>query len=529
MDTISRNGWYLLILVVTSIVLVFVLGAAEEGFETKNPDVPAFLKSLNESVDVYLQPGHSGTGVTHQGLIQLLKDSGTKHNLFRNAKRPPLKSKTLMVSGGGSYRDHLTVSIADITTILQKSAYKKLVILPSSFDTSQPQVKSFLLGLPANSTVFARDLTSLRGLKATGNCEALLSKDTSHYLNLSGYGDTGKGVLLAFRKNKAPSTMGEGFASKEGKLLDPSYAGPGSPEDWQNFLRALSKFDEIHTDRTHVAICAARMGKKTYVHPGTKAKDVANHSLSKMSNVRIIAGSGVDRLIAKYMGVGYVTSLSDKVSKKRYSRFVDKMKEAGLPIAHINHAFHYKRDRSKILSKYPYVDSKSKEFEMRPGAYGLTASFLQFLHYAVHNDFTMYYEDDSEPASNQDAFKRQLVQALSSLPKKGNDVYSFSATSYCEGCKNEPRWKERSRHMGTTALLFTKSGARAILAHIMKKGTDKPIDKILNILSKRGVIHGWDWGGNVIVENPMFCGLFKQHGVFCHKDRPDNLMGVSKY
>ena len=284
----------------------------------------------------------------------------------------------------------------------------------------------------------------------------------------------------------------------------------------------------MHTDRVYVAIAAAKLNKRTYVYRGGCAQTVAKYSLSTLANVRSMTGSRYERLVHRYMGVAYVTSLNDVTSRKRLKVFNRELASANLPIAKLNAALHFHRDLKTIRSKYPYIREKSPDYEMRPGAYGLAASFVQFLHKAILNDYTMYYEDDASLPRSKTQFSAQLLKALESLPNRGNDVYSFSTTSYCRGCPHEERWLKRKQHMGTTALLFTKSGARAVLAHLIKKGTGRPIDKLLNSLSKKGVIRGWDWGGNVVAENPMFCGLFKQTGVHCNKSRPGNLMGVKK-
>ena len=61
----------------------------------------------------------------------------------------------------------------------------------------------------------------------------------------------------------------------------------GTHNEWETALERISNFEKIYTDRVHVAIAAALLGKETYIYPNANhiVKGVYENSLSHLMNV----------------------------------------------------------------------------------------------------------------------------------------------------------------------------------------------------------------------------------------------------
>ena len=90
----------------------------------------------------------------------------------------------------------------------------------------------------------------------------------------------GAGRLNAFRTD-AEST---GFPKPPGNLDVSLWGGSDGGE---LLIRTVSDYREIHTDRAHVAICAAMLGKETHVYPNNyhKVRGIYEFSLREKPNV----------------------------------------------------------------------------------------------------------------------------------------------------------------------------------------------------------------------------------------------------
>ena len=225
----------------------------------------------------------------------------------------------------------------------------------------------------------------------------------------------------------------------------------------------------------------------------------------------------------------YVNTLvNDSVSKKRFDKMKQIHEEYNLPELKINPALHWKNDFEHIQKNYPTIKRNSRKFIERPGAYGLTASFIQFLENNKNtpHQYTVWYEDDSIPADNKELFYEHLIYALDNIPKGYNNVYYLGYTTHCLlKCSNEKKWEPKvktNKHAfgnttayGAHAVIFTKSSIKTILNYMKNNSITIPIDDLLYDLHKKNIINTWDWKGNIITENKMFCGLYKQLDTYC--------------
>jgi len=259
----------------------------------------------------------------------------------------------------------------------------------------------------------------------------------------------------------------------------------------------------------------------------------------------------------------YITSLNDPLSKKRARAQKLILKKFGITKYKYNSALHWKKDHDHIRSAYPKINMNSVHFVKRPGAYGLAASFLQFLNTAyVHkHKLASWMEDDVIPAGGETGlpiktetglwetvdminksyeinnqlitnFQNKFWAAINNLPEKKNDVYFFGHTTYCDQAihtkadKPDDDWFKIRRNAfykaggpGTSFIIFSKNAIISIFEWVQKNRIDLPIDLLFMKFINDKVITGWEVNTS-ITHNQMFYGLFEQLGTYC--DRREN-------
>lgn len=96
--------------------------------------------------------------------------------------------------------------------------------------------------------------------------------------------EIGKGILNAFR-----SDCESKFKFVPEPNSDISYNGYAT-KPLNEFLNTISQFEQINTDRLHVAITAVLLGKKVNLYPNSyfKNKAVFEYSLSRFPNINFI-------------------------------------------------------------------------------------------------------------------------------------------------------------------------------------------------------------------------------------------------
>lgn len=235
-------------------------------------------------------------------------------------------------------------------------------------------------------------------------------------------------------------------------------------------------------------------------------------------------------IISKYLSNSYVTTLVNcKKSNERVNTLIKAHLDNKLPMPKINPALHGNNDIDYIKNNYPNINHNSYKFKNRRGAYGLTASFIQFLKKNKNNSYSMWYEDDALPTINYN-FIVEMKKALNNLPKKGNDVYYFGFTNYCrtECDKSEKKWnKKNNNSSGSHAILFTRESVNTILNYYYFNKINIPIDNLLDLLNNKKYINSWYISGYKSYTDHMICGLFYQDKTYCHKRENilDNEMG----
>lgn len=239
-------------------------------------DLRKFLeKYRNTNVDFYRFPGNYGDSLIWHGTKTLLRELNISEN-YVDIKSPKTND-VLLIDGGGNFVDYYS----DVRDFLFKKhdVYKEIIILPHTI-FGQKQVE-ILNNLSGEVTIFCRERISFDFLKQNfrkGNI--CLWHDCAFYNNLPKF-EGGEGILNAFRKDKESV-----LNSIPNCNNDLSYNGYAT-KPLDELINSLKPYQEVNTDRLHIAICATLLGKKVNLFPNSYYKNQAvfDYSLKKFSNI----------------------------------------------------------------------------------------------------------------------------------------------------------------------------------------------------------------------------------------------------
>ena len=128
--------------------------------------------------------------------------------------------------------------------------YERVVVLPSSVDVGEDVVRTAIER--TNAIVFARELETMRAIEPL--CDARLALDTAFFHDYGRFASyAGSGTLNAFRTDAEASGLADAPPDS-----DDISATAGSLEEW---LHAIAAAERVRTDRAHVMIAAAMLGK----------------------------------------------------------------------------------------------------------------------------------------------------------------------------------------------------------------------------------------------------------------------------
>jgi GT2 family glycosyltransferase len=176
---------------------------------------------------------------------------------------------TALLAGSGawcrSYHEWMPRALA-----IAELRFDRVIVLPSSFEVDEDAVREALARTDA--TVFAREPASFEAI--AGLCRARAAHDCAFFVDFSGYRGEGTGTLDAFRTDREAT---------EGELLVPGNDDISvTSESLEAWLATIARHALVRTDRAHVMIAAALMGKEVEFAPSNyhKLESIADGSLS---------------------------------------------------------------------------------------------------------------------------------------------------------------------------------------------------------------------------------------------------------
>jgi GT2 family glycosyltransferase/exopolysaccharide biosynthesis predicted pyruvyltransferase EpsI len=230
----------------------------------------AILDEIGDPPDLTLVRGLGSLGdeLIWAGTRELLSD-----RIYREIDLDSLcraSGDTVLLSGGGAlcrpYHEWMPRALA-VATI----RFERVIVLPSSFDPAEDEVRETLARTPA--TVFARERESHRRIQSL--CDTRLAHDCAFFFDFAPYRREGSGTLNAFRTDREADRPGPLPPNND----DISLTAPGL-EQW---LETIAAHELVRTDRAHVMIAAALLGKRVEFAPSSyhKVTAIAEYALAE--------------------------------------------------------------------------------------------------------------------------------------------------------------------------------------------------------------------------------------------------------
>ena len=227
------------------------------------------LSVLDAETDLVLVRGQGNIGheLIWAGARALLRDRAL-HEIDVD-ELPSTRGHTALICGGDGFC-HSNHDLMPHVLAVAEMRFERVILLPSSFDTSVGAVREALER--SGAVIFARERESYNQIQSL--CDARLAHDCAFFFDYAPYRKTGSGVLLALRTDRE-STRERPIPREN----DDISATAGGLEPW---LEKIAGHELIRTDRAHVMIAAALLGKTVELASSSyfKVPAIAAYALS---------------------------------------------------------------------------------------------------------------------------------------------------------------------------------------------------------------------------------------------------------
>lgn len=256
-------------------------------------DILSFLsvfKNKYEKIKYIANPGNAGDSMIAFATLKLFEDLGLEFSIDKFNKK--YDGNVLVYAGGGN----LTDKYNHLRNFLWENYRKnEILILPHTICECTPLLKA----LGPNVKIIAREKVSFNYIKTHMKHpqNAFLSDDMAfHINNLDAYKNQPHiGTCNAFRLDsektnvKIPEVNKDisGDFIKGQNCLKPEHVAITT----DNIFSYLCKFTEINTNRLHISIAGALLGRKVNLYPNSYYKNKAVFDFSikdKFKNVQFI-------------------------------------------------------------------------------------------------------------------------------------------------------------------------------------------------------------------------------------------------
>jgi GT2 family glycosyltransferase len=227
------------------------------------------LQAVGDPPDLTLVRGigNRGDELIWAGTRELLR--GRVYYEIGVDELPGASGHTGLICGSGAFC-HPFHEFMPQALAVAELRFERVILLPSTFDTSVDAVHEALSRTQA--VIFARELESYGKIQSL--CDARLAHDCAFFFDYAPYVQAGSEVLRAFRTDA--ESAGERPIPPEN---DDISLTASVLESW---LRTISRHAVVQTDRAHVMIAAALLGKEVEIDSGSyfKVPAIADYALS---------------------------------------------------------------------------------------------------------------------------------------------------------------------------------------------------------------------------------------------------------
>jgi hypothetical protein len=195
-------------------------------------------------VTFYRSEGNRGDDLIEAGTRALLDGAGIPYRFLFKEDIRQFSGDLLLIGGGGGWCHYWRHSPS---VLIDATGFERVVVFPSTFDMTEP-LTAFVVQ-HTTATLFAREMVSAK-VATFAHCPAMFYPFRSRR--------HGAGILHAFRTDHESS----------GAPVPPDNVDIASIScSLEAWLSLIDHFREVHTDRAHVLIAAAMLGKRVRWRP----------------------------------------------------------------------------------------------------------------------------------------------------------------------------------------------------------------------------------------------------------------------
>ncbi|MGB7762416.1 MAG: polysaccharide pyruvyl transferase family protein [Bryobacteraceae bacterium] len=243
---------------------------APAGLEAQRTKILALVADAPD-VTFFRGRGNVGDDLIHAGTRRLLAD--VPYLEAGTWDMQDAHGHTALITGSGGWCVPFHYQLPDALPLIEER-FERVIILPSTFDLAEPVVRDALRKTKA--IVFARELKSYEQIRDV--CHAEIAHDCAFFYDFSPYQRPGRGRLSAYRQD---------HDSKRRDVPADNCDISKTCFGLDHWLWTIARHDTVATDRAHVMIAAAMLGKHVEYH-GTnyhKVTAIAEYSLSAFPTV----------------------------------------------------------------------------------------------------------------------------------------------------------------------------------------------------------------------------------------------------
>lgn len=198
-----------------------------------------------DNLTLVLPHGNIGDELIRAGTEQLLFGVPVRKITIDAVSNSSGKMALLGGSGGWCGPFH---GLSECLPLLE-ARFDRVIIMPSSFDTAVAPVRRALSN--SRAIIFAREWVSYERIRTL--CDAEIAHDCAFFFDYAPYQQEGKGTLSAFRTDRESVFQAVSSENRDISVLC------NNLDEW---LWTIAHHELVRTDRAHVTIAAAMLGKR---------------------------------------------------------------------------------------------------------------------------------------------------------------------------------------------------------------------------------------------------------------------------
>lgn len=251
--------------------------------------------------------GNRGDDLIKLGRQKLFKENNLNISVISNRNKP--RNSIIIYEGGGAFHPDYPWAMNFIDKVSDPKLNNQIIVLPHSV-VGDVVINRLSKVRKDCLTIIAREIPTYNRISCLENIRSEIDHDTALYLTRDdlidyigaqyvGNYSSNNPVLIALRTDKESVFDRDNKENKKLRNMDLSE----SCKDLAEFLHIINSHETIITDRLHVGVAAAILGKKTLVADNNygKISSIYDFSLKyRFPNMSVISKDKLNDTVKQY-------------------------------------------------------------------------------------------------------------------------------------------------------------------------------------------------------------------------------------